>query len=144
MGIFLEFLSDLKFRKPFYDVIASPSYSNGRFEGGACPPSLVLWRVLFEQAPVRNYASHLVNYGRILKLAVCQPNFHDAEIFFGWNGYAIHHWEQCLGGGNAVAHQDVRQLAPAIMHVLVADLVWETAAIPVSNIFPYGRNALPH
>ena len=37
MGIFLEFLSDLKFKKLFYDVIASISYSNGGFEGDMCP-----------------------------------------------------------------------------------------------------------
>ena len=93
MGIFLEFLSDLKFRKPFYDVIASPSYSNGGFEGGhngrhgrafgACPPSLVLRRVLFKQAPVWGNAHHLVDHGRILKLAVCQPNLYNTEILFG-------------------------------------------------------------
>ena len=38
MGIFLEFLSYLKFKKPFYDVIASTSYSNGGFEGGRMSP----------------------------------------------------------------------------------------------------------
>ena len=37
MGIFLEFLSDLKFKKRVYDVIASVSYSNGGFEGDMCP-----------------------------------------------------------------------------------------------------------
>ena len=93
MGIFLEFLSDLKFKKRVYDVIASISYSNGGFEGDMCPPSLVLRRVLFKQAPVRDYARHLIDHSRILKLAVCQPNLHNAEVLFGWNsdtGYTIY------------------------------------------------------
>ena len=38
MGIFLEFLSDLKFKKLFCYVIASTSYSNGGFEGGRMSP----------------------------------------------------------------------------------------------------------
>jgi hypothetical protein len=39
--------------------------------------------VLFEQAAVGGYANHFIYDGRILKLAVCQPDLHDAEILFG-------------------------------------------------------------
>ncbi len=100
--------------------------------------------VLFEQTPVRSYAHYFIYYRRVLKFAVCQPNFHNAEILFGRNGDAIHHGQKCLVGRYAVAHQRVCQLSPAIRHVLVANFVGETSSIPVSNIFPYGRNALPH
>jgi hypothetical protein len=43
----------------------------------------VFRRVFFKQAPVRSYADHFVDDGSILKLAIGQPNFNDAEILFG-------------------------------------------------------------
>ena len=105
---------------------------------------LVLRRVLFEQAAVGGYADHFIYDGRILKLAIGQPNFNDAEILFGRNGDAIHHRQHRLVDRNAVANQHVRELAPAIGHVLVAAFILATTAIPVSNILQYGRDALPH
>jgi hypothetical protein len=44
--------------------------------------------VFFEEAPVRIDANNLVDDGRILKLAIRQPNLDDAEILFGRNGYS--------------------------------------------------------
>ena len=81
--IFLEFLSYLKLKKGFERNMCTSSYSNGGFEGAHVHPSLVLGHVLFKQAPVRGYAHHFVDHCRILKLAVCQPNLHNAEILFG-------------------------------------------------------------
>jgi len=68
----------------------------------------VFRRVLFEQAAVRGYADQFVYDGRILELAVCQPNLYNAKILFGGNGDAIHRGQQRLVGRNAVAHQRVR------------------------------------
>jgi len=92
MNTFVEFLSDLKFKKRVYHVHpSSREFEGGRMStllqgglrGDACPPSLVLGRVLFEQATVRGNAHYLVDDGRVLELAVRQPNLDNAEILFG-------------------------------------------------------------
>jgi len=128
----------------FGSRVGKGSEEKRRGAGNYVPRDSVFRRVLFKQAAVRSYADHFADDRRVLKLAVRQPYFHDAEILFGGNGDAVHHRQRRLVGRNAVAHQHIRELAPAIRHVLVADLVRETTAIPVSNILPYRRDALPH
>ena len=100
-----------------------PLIQIGGLRGDVYPPSSVLRRVLFKQAAMRGYAHHFIDHRRILKLAVCQPDLDNAEVLFGGNGYAIHRRQQRLVGGNAVAHQCIRQLPPTILHVLVAHFV---------------------
>ena len=60
-----------------------PGFLRRRGAGTVVPRDLVFRCVLFKQAPMRGYASHFVNDGCVLKLAVCQPNLHNAEILFG-------------------------------------------------------------